>query len=192
MLLFHNLAMAQQNLTADDLVKSLQASSSPASPAVRSIDVEHLRDSLQNGLSVEPRDSKSDATGARSGSLESTASSINHLPSVSIEIFFDYNSANLRPEAVGKLMVLGQALQDSRLKGQRFLIAGHTDGAGSREYNLKLSQHRAEAIKLFLTSAFPLEPQMIAAIGFGKEQLKDPANPDAAVNRRVQVINITQ
>jgi outer membrane protein OmpA-like peptidoglycan-associated protein len=69
-------------------------------------------------------------------------------------------------------------------------VVGHTDGKGSREYNLKLSQQRADAIRWALLNPFGIEPRRIEAIGLGEEQLLNRANPEAAQNRRVQLINI--
>jgi OmpA-OmpF porin, OOP family len=75
-------------------------------------------------------------------------------------------------------------------QGYRFLIVGHTDGKGNREYNLKLSQQRADAIREALIKPFGIPPSRIEAVGLGEEQLLKPANPDANENRRVQLVNI--
>jgi outer membrane protein OmpA-like peptidoglycan-associated protein len=107
-------------------------------------------------------------------------------PSIDIEIFFAFNSAEILPEAVPKLAALGQALSDSKLKGSSFLVAGHTDAKGGDDYNLALSQRRAEAVKQFLIRAYQLDAGHLTAIGFGKEQLKNKENPLADENRRVQ------
>jgi outer membrane protein OmpA-like peptidoglycan-associated protein len=47
-------------------------------------------------------------------------------------------------------MPLGRALSDPRLAGNTFLIAGHSDGRGSADCNVDLSQKRAEAVRLYL------------------------------------------
>jgi outer membrane protein OmpA-like peptidoglycan-associated protein len=67
---------------------------------------------------------------------------------------------------------------------------GNTDAKGSREYNLKLSQERADAIRAALIDPFGIAPSRIEAVGLGEEQLLNAANPEAAENRRVQLINI--
>jgi outer membrane protein OmpA-like peptidoglycan-associated protein len=111
------------------------------------------------------------------------------LPSVSMEIYFDFNSADISSESTPSLLELGKALMDPGFKKDRFIVGGHTDGVGSDTYNLKLSQARAEAVRRFLVQRFPISPETLTALGFGKTMLRDPADPDAAVNRRVQVIN---
>jgi outer membrane protein OmpA-like peptidoglycan-associated protein len=114
------------------------------------------------------------------------------MPSVDLEVGFEYNSARISPTAFATLTTLGRALGDPRLAGNSFLIAGHTDGKGGAAYNLQLSQQRAEAVRQFLAQNFAIDAQRLVAKGFGQRHLKDPANPLAAVNRRVQVVNFTR
>ena len=86
--------------------------------------------------------------------------------------------------------LMADALYHPYLQGYRFLIVGNTDAKGSREYNLKLSQQRADSIRDALINPFGISPSRIEAVGLGEEQLLNPAKPDAAENRRVQLINI--
>jgi flagellar motor protein MotB len=51
-----------------------------------------------------------------------------------------------------------------------------------------LSQDRADAIRAVLVTTFRVPAQRLEAIGLGEEQLRDPANPASAINRRVQLI----
>jgi hypothetical protein len=69
------------------------------------------------------------------------------------------------------------------------LIARRTDGAGSDSYNQSLSERRAEAVKVFLAQQFKLSRDQLLALGFGRSQLKNAADPLAAENRRVQIVN---
>jgi outer membrane protein OmpA-like peptidoglycan-associated protein len=113
-------------------------------------------------------------------------------PSIDLEVTFDYNSAVISPQAVPVLVKLGRALASSDLKGATFLINGHTDAAGNDSYNLALSERRAEAVKLYLAQHFNLPPDQLFAVGFGRSQLKNAADPLAAENRRVQIVNAGQ
>jgi outer membrane protein OmpA-like peptidoglycan-associated protein len=110
-------------------------------------------------------------------------------PSIDLEVTFEYNSALVGPKAVPVLVALGKALSNPDLKGATFLINGHTDGAGSDSYNLVLSERRAEAVKVYLAQHFNLPPEQLFAVGFGRTQLKNAADPLAAENRRVQIVN---
>ena len=114
----------------------------------------------------------------------------NDLPGVDLEVFFDYNSAMITPAAKPKLETLGKALSDAKLKGKTFMIAGHTDGTGSDDYNQSLSEKRADAVKQHLASKFGLDVTTLVAIGYGEEQLKTPGAPEADENRRVQVVTL--
>jgi outer membrane protein OmpA-like peptidoglycan-associated protein len=114
----------------------------------------------------------------------------NDLPAIDLEVFFNFDSAEITPEALPILKKLGAALSDEKLKGSVFLVAGHTDAKGSDAYNLTLSDQRAKAVAGFLAENFHIDPKQLVAVGFGEEKLKNPENPLAAENRRVQVVNM--
>jgi outer membrane protein OmpA-like peptidoglycan-associated protein len=132
---------------------------------------------------VEPR------RGLSVGERQEVAAIAQARPTIDLTIYFDFDSAQISPKAVPALVELGRALSSDTLKGTRFLLAGHTDAKGGDAYNLKLSQRRADAIRRYLATQFRIEEQRLLAIGYGKEQLKNTANPLADENRRVQVVN---
>jgi OOP family OmpA-OmpF porin len=107
-----------------------------------------------------------------------------------IAVQFDFDSANIRPDSFRALGLMADALYHPYLQGYRFLIVGHTDAKGNREYNLKLSERRANAIREALVNPFGISAARIEAVGLGEEQLLNPSKPEAAENRRVQLINI--
>jgi len=114
----------------------------------------------------------------------------NDLPAIDLEVFFEFDSAEITREALPILKTLGAALSDDKLKGSVFLVAGHTDAKGSDVYNLDLSDRRAKSVQSFLIEQFDIDPKQLVAIGFGEEQLKNKEDPRAAENRRVQVVNM--
>jgi outer membrane protein OmpA-like peptidoglycan-associated protein len=113
-------------------------------------------------------------------------------PSIDLEIYFDYKSAEVTPKAVAVLNTLGRALSDARLADDSFLIAGHTDAKGGAAYNLELSQRRAQAVRQFLIANFKVDAQRLIAKGYGLQRLKTPTDPLAAANRRVQIVNLSK
>jgi outer membrane protein OmpA-like peptidoglycan-associated protein len=113
-------------------------------------------------------------------------------PSIDLEIFFDYKSAKITPRAAAALTPLGRALSDARLAGDSFLIAGHTDAKGSAEYNLALSQKRAEAVRQYLITNFGIDGNKLVATGMGFKHLKNAKDELAAENRRVQIVNLSK
>lgn len=113
-------------------------------------------------------------------------------PKVDIEVFFDFNSALVTSQAEPSLIALGKSLLSAELKGQTFVLAGHTDATGSREYNQVLSERRALAVKTYLVSRYDVPENQLAVIGYGPDRLKFPDKPYADQNRRVEVVNMGQ
>ena len=114
------------------------------------------------------------------------------LPQISIEINFDRGSARIMPRSYHAVGLIADAIHTPYLMGQRLVVVGHTDATGGRELNLRLSKERAASVMNALTTTFNVPPSQMVAIGLGEEQLQDPGNPNAAINRRVQIINLGQ
>lgn len=112
-------------------------------------------------------------------------------PSIDLEIYFGRNSTEITDAALAELQRLGRALTDPRLADQRFLIAGHTDAEGDPEENRLLSYYRARAVRVWLVNTFAIAPSRLVAEGFGSSRLKKPSHPLSAVNRRVQIIDLS-
>lgn len=111
-------------------------------------------------------------------------------PSIDLNIPFDYNSDKLTPDGIITLRRLGAALKDPRLSNYRFKVAGHTDAKGTAEYNQKLSERRAQAVRDYLVFQYDMEPDRVETEGYGFTQLIDASRPEDGVNRRVQVLNL--
>jgi outer membrane protein OmpA-like peptidoglycan-associated protein len=97
---------------------------------------------------------------------------------------FDFNSDRLTPAAKDNLSQFAKALQDPRLKGEKFEIDGHTDATGTEVYNQGLSERRANSVVSYLTLQ-GLDPSALIPKGFGKTRprVADPYSPE---NRRVE------
>src|SRR5262249_19094332 len=113
-------------------------------------------------------------------------------PSIDIEINFDYNSDVVGSKAMQPLLKLGRVLSNDAYKGTIFLLNGHTDAKGGLDFNQDLSERRAEAVKRVLIEQYKLPADTLVAVGYGKTQLKNKADPFAGVNRRVQIVNTEQ
>jgi OOP family OmpA-OmpF porin len=116
------------------------------------------------------------------------AAELLRLPHFNVEVQFNPDSPIIRPESYRTLGRIADALYDPTLSPYGFLIVGHTESTGKREYNLTLSQRRADAIRDVLVTAFKISPKRIQAVGLGEEQLQDATHPTAAVNQQVQVL----
>jgi outer membrane protein OmpA-like peptidoglycan-associated protein len=119
-----------------------------------------------------------------------TVASVPPMPAIDLEVYFDFNSAAITPQAEPQLRELGAALSDARLKGATISINGHTDGVGGDAFNKKLSERRAVMIKGYLVDNFQLSPANLRAVGFGKSKPKNKLDPSAPENRRVEVVNL--
>jgi outer membrane protein OmpA-like peptidoglycan-associated protein len=103
------------------------------------------------------------------------------------DVLFETGKYNLSQDAQLKLAKLSGIIQAH--PGLNLAIEGFTDTTGSEEFNMKLSQQRADTVRQFLASQ-GLSPDIITSKGFG------PANPVAdnstaagrKANRRVEII----
>jgi len=121
---------------------------------------------------------------------EEIATIVKDKPNIDLEINFDYNSADISSKSLPSVQALGRALTNAELKGSTFVVAGHTDAAGGEAYNQELSERRAESIKKYLVDKYGINGTDLVTVGYGKSKLKDPSQPMAEVNRRVQVVNM--
>jgi len=113
-------------------------------------------------------------------------------PAVALhKVQFEYNSARLTPEAKEVLQRVAEALKSGELQAYKYQIEGHTDSRGSADYNKRLSERRAQAVKTFLTQV-GVNPSRLTAVGRGSEVPYDKEHPDSSVNRRVEVVNLGQ
>ncbi len=112
------------------------------------------------------------------------------LPQFSADIQFDEDAAVVRPESYRTLGRIADTLYDPSLLGYKFLIVGHTVSTGKRDYNLTLSQRRADVIRDILTTTFKVSPKRLQTIGLGEEQLLDGLHPAGPANAQFQVVTL--
>ncbi|WP_300454481.1 OmpA family protein [Accumulibacter sp.] len=105
----------------------------------------------------------------------------------SLLIVFETNSASLTPKGKQSLDVVGRALNSEKLTAYRFAIEGHSDPRGGEEYNLRLSQARAESVVGYLEQSHQINPSRLKPVGKGPSQLLNPSRPEAPENRRVTI-----
>jgi outer membrane protein OmpA-like peptidoglycan-associated protein len=117
-------------------------------------------------------------------------SQLSNFTQLTVEVNFEYDSVAIVPESYRALGLMADALHHPVLLGFKFLIVGHTDSTGNPAYNLNLSQQRADAIREVLATTFAVPADRLFAVGVGSELPANAADPKAAINRRVQLINI--
>jgi outer membrane protein OmpA-like peptidoglycan-associated protein len=112
------------------------------------------------------------------------------LPQFAAELQFDEDAAVIRPESYRTLGRIADTLHQPSLWGYKFLIVGHTISTGKRDYNLTLSQRRADVVRDILIGTFKISPKRLQSIGLGEEQMLDSAHPTAPVNQQFQVLTV--
>ena len=172
-------AHAQEAVTRDDIIKRL--SGLEATP---DLNVAALRQ-----RALERVKSKADAVALKRPPI---AAELLELPRFMVEVQFDPDASTIRPESYQTLGRIADALCHSTLLRYGFLIVGRTDATGKREYNLTLSQKRADSIRDALVNTFKISSKRLQAVGLGEEQLQDAARPTAAINQQVQVVTVAK
>lgn len=103
---------------------------------------------------------------------------------VNIQVRFDFASAALREDQKPKLASLCQAMKNVDVNV--FQIIGHTDSAGSADYNQNLSLLRAKEVKRFLVSDCGIADERLEVLGVGEAEPLNRDDPRADENRRVE------
>jgi peptidoglycan-associated lipoprotein len=101
------------------------------------------------------------------------------------DIFFDYDSADLRPDAQASAVKAASYLVAH--PDIRVVIGGYCDDRGSAEYNLALGENRANSAKTALVNA-GVAPARIRVVSYGKEKqfCTDETESCWQQNRRAQ------
>ena len=107
------------------------------------------------------------------------------------EVYFNFNSANLSPEARATLVKDADLLRAS-VKGT-IRVEGNCDERGSDDYNLALGEKRAkEAVQYLVNLGLPAD--RFTVISYGKEKPAAPGHDEAswAKNRRDEFVVIPE
>ena len=110
-----------------------------------------------------------------------------HVMEEIFEIRFDFDKATIKPEYEDLIRKLASTTQAN--KNIKVSVVGHTDTAGSSDYNYALGGRRAEAVQKMLIQ-YGIPSSQIIAVSAGEEDLKvqTPNNTPNAENRRVRVV----
>lgn len=99
---------------------------------------------------------------------------------------FRIGSAELPELLKQQLDVFAEVLKGKKGSGREVRIIGHADASGTDAINQSLSLRRAEAVKTYLVER-GADAGMLSVVGVGSTELKNPANPTGAENRRVEI-----
>lgn len=102
-------------------------------------------------------------------------------------IYFDFNSAHIKPESEAVLKQISDAMHKNPT--WKLSVSGHTDNIGEDDFNLKLSQARAEAVKTALVNEYKIAPDRLTTGGYSASRpVADNTKVEGrARNRRVEL-----
>ncbi len=102
------------------------------------------------------------------------------------KIYFEFDQAVIRPESYATLRQATVFLTEH--PEIRIRIEGHTDSRGASDYNLRLSQARADAVKRYLVEIGGLDPSRFETQGFGESRpvATNATETGRALNRRIE------
>jgi len=107
---------------------------------------------------------------------------------VSLKVQFDTDKYDIKPQYHNEIAKVGEFMKQNPTTTA--VIEGHTDRVGSYDYNMKLSQRRAESVVNYLADKFGIERSRLSAKGYGYTRPigynSDPAG--RAMNRRINAI----
>jgi outer membrane protein OmpA-like peptidoglycan-associated protein len=108
------------------------------------------------------------------------------------DVYFDFDRATLTPEGQARLREIGAIL--ITITDADVEVHGHTDSTGPEDYNMGLSQRRAESVQRFLLENFSqLRADQFTIRAFGETQpvATNDTRDGRALNRRVEIKLIT-
>lgn len=103
-------------------------------------------------------------------------------------IYFDFDSSAIKPESEAAIKEIAKLLQENA--GLKLYVVGHTDNAGSVDYNMTLSKARAEAVMKKLVGEYRISSERLKAFGVGPlaPVASNRTDEGRAKNRRVELV----
>ena len=107
---------------------------------------------------------------------------------ITLHIEFDIDKADIRPEYHDEVAKVGDFMK--KYPTTTTVIEGHTDNVGTAEYNMGLSQRRAESVVNYLVEKFGIENSRLSAKGYGltRPVADNSTNEGKQLNRRIEAI----
>ena len=107
---------------------------------------------------------------------------------VTLDIEYDINKDAIRPEYNGEVAKVGDFMK--KYPTTSAVIEGYSDEVGSDDFNMKLSQRRAESVVKSLEANYGIDPSRLSAKGYGKARpIADNATDEGKQkNRRIDAI----
>jgi outer membrane protein OmpA-like peptidoglycan-associated protein len=170
--------------TQTEIVKSAKEDLA-ASEAGSALKTEQLLAEQKARVDADARTAAAQADLAKLAAVKEEARGL--VITLSGSVLFASNKSALLPAARDRLNQVSDALLET--KERRLTVEGHTDSQGTAEYNQKLSQERADAVRTYIISrGYPAD--LISAQGIGEDRpVAENGNTEGrANNRRVEIV----
>ncbi len=107
---------------------------------------------------------------------------------IDLNLEFDTNSAEIRPTHFAEIQRVVDFLR--QYPTANAVIEGHTDSSGSAGYNQKLSERRANSVRIYLEEKSGISADRLSSIGYGEERpIASNDTPEGMQkNRRVSAV----
>ena len=122
-------------------------------------------------------------SGASSAAIEELENKVGN------RVFFAFDRSDV--SETGKQVLDQQAAFMKRNAGFKFVIEGHCDKRGTREYNLALGERRAESVKSYLISQ-GVDSSKLDVISYGKEKPAVLGDDEAAFKQNRRAVTVIQ
>ncbi len=135
------------------------------------------------GCQSTPKGSDAEGAGGTGSEFSEGASLDEDITEVGIQsalqtIYFDYDRANIRSDAVPMLRVNADQIRQNEAWG-RVTIEGNCDERGSEEYNLALGERRADSVKRYLVD-LGVPATRLDTVSFGESKPAVPGHDESA------------
>jgi OOP family OmpA-OmpF porin len=105
-----------------------------------------------------------------------------------LDLQFEIKQDDIQREMKEKLSVVGTFMK--KYPDTTAVIEGHTDDVGTEEFNLKLSQQRAESVVSYLMDSFKIASSRLTAVGYGMSRpiAENTSSEGRRANRRIDAV----
>lgn len=109
---------------------------------------------------------------------------------INLKVLFEFDKAVVQPVFNQKIEAVANLMK--KYPETTTVIEGHTDSKGPDNYNMKLSQQRAEAVKQQLVTLYGIDAQRLDTVGYGETRPVDTnATDEGRYNNRRVVATVT-
>ena len=165
-------------------------------PTIKAVDAEKAIQLLQGATEQTHQISRVTADNCQSAVVSTqsnqtksaTSSEVQLNTPITLDVFFDFNSSQLKDSVHPKLKAVAEFMQ--KHPNTTVLLESHTDSKGAASYNLNLSDERGNSVKNALTNQFGIDSQRITTKAYGESQPIDTNDTEQGRqnNRRVVAI----